>query len=497
MTVLLNDTLTWPDVARIAHGESLELAPHVWARIEQASAIVDALVQSGVRAYGITTGVGALADRVVSREQQSALSRHIVLSHSAGVGPALPKPEVRAIIAAQINNFAHGKSGVRPDIIRYYLKFLESGLTPVTPSRGSVGYLTHNAAIALLLIGEGKAELNGEILDGKTALAKIGLEPLTLRAKEGLSLVNGSACATGLSSLAVSRMARLLDWADAIAALSLEAAGAQIDALSEFAVSVRPSPGSLEVARKIETSLAGSQLIAAAKDRRTQDALSLRAIPHVHGAARDVFTSAARTVDQELASVTDNPFVSGTPDTPHVQSEAHAVAPHLAQAMDSLAIALAQLSIMSERRLDRLVSPLVSGLPAFLAQDAGAHSGFMIAQYTAAGLANENRRLAMPASVDGGVTSALQEDFLANPTPAVNKLLAALDNAEYIFAIELMAAAQAQDFVAGDGQRAPITDRLYTAARQHVASYADDRPLNPDIEALRNLLRTSDWSELR
>jgi histidine ammonia-lyase len=497
MTVRLKDTLTWPDIARISHGESLELAPNVWARIEQASAIVDAIVESGIRAYGITTGVGALADRVVSREQQAALSRHIVLSHAAGVGPALPRPEVRAIIAAQINNFAHGHSGVRPDIIRYYLKFLETGLTPVTPSRGSVGYLTHNAAIALLLIGEGRAELNDEILDGRAALEKIGLAPLTLRAKEGLSLVNGSACATGLSSLAVSRMARLLDWADAIATLTLEAAGAQVDALSEFAVSMRPSPGSLEVAQKIETYISGSGLIAAAKGRRTQDALSLRAIPHVHGAARDVFAAAAVTVNQELASVTDNPFVSGTPDQPHVQSEAHAVAPHLAQAMDSLAIALAQLSIMSERRLDRLVSPLVSGLPAFLAKDAGAHSGFMIAQYTAAGLANENRRLAMPASVDGGVTSALQEDFLANPTPAVNKLLAALDNAEYIFAIELMAAAQAQDFVAGEGQRAPTTEKLYKAARRHASFYADDRPLNPDIEALRAMLHASDWSEFR
>jgi histidine ammonia-lyase len=238
-------------------------------------------------------------------------------------------------------------------------------------------------------------------------------------------------------------------------------------------------------------------LIAAAKGRRTQDALSLRAIPHVHGAARDVFNAAAGVVNQELASVSDNPFVSGTPEKPHVQSEAHAVAPHLAQAMDSLAIALAQLSIMSERRLDRLVNPLVSGLPAFLAQDAGAHSGFMIAQYTAAGLANENRRLAMPASVDGGVTSALQEDFLANPTPAVNKLLAAIDNAEYIFAIELLAAAQAQDFVTGQGRRAAETDRLYREVREKAAVYADDRPLNPDIEALRAMLHASDWSEHR
>ena len=235
--------------------------------------------------------------------------------------------------------------------------------------------------------------------------------------------------------------------------------------------------------------LQDSGLIAAALGKRTQDALSLRAIPHAHGAARDVFDASASIIDQELASVTDNPVLLGTPEEPIVASQAHAVAPALGQAADSLAVAIAQIAAMSERRIARLVNPLVSGLPPFLASDAGCHSGFMIAQYTAATLVNDNRRLAAPASTDGGVTSGTQEDFLAHPTAAANKLLAVLDNAEYILAIECMAAAQAHDFLQEAGQRAAGTDVLYRLVRAHLTPYSDDRPLSTDMEKLRQLLR--------
>jgi histidine ammonia-lyase len=251
---------------------------------------------------------------------------------------------------------------------------------------------------------------------------------------------------------------------------------------------LRPSKGIQYVGVSLRARLAGSGLIAAAAGARTQDALSLRAIPHAHGAARDVFDRVAQVVDQELASVTDNPAVSGTPDAPVVSSQAHAVAPALAQALDSLAVALAQIAAMSERRIDRLVNPLVSGLPAFLAVDPGAGSGFMIAQYTAAALSAENRRLGMPASLDGGVTSALQEDFLSHPTAAANKLLALLDNAEQIIAIELAAAAQAHDLLAGRARRADGTDMIYRKVRLLVPTYADDRPLGGDLEQVRDMM---------
>ncbi|MBY5717495.1 histidine ammonia-lyase [Rhizobium leguminosarum] len=489
MTITIEAVLTWRDVARVGAGEALALSPIAWGRVEQASRIVARIVETGVRAYGVNTGVGALADTVVDRASQSLLSRSIVLSHACGVGPLLAALEVRAIIAAGIANFAHGHSGVRREIVEHLAALLEHDCIPDVPSKGSAGYLVHNAHIALVLIGEGSAHLGGRCMSGREALAAIGLEPLVLGAKEGLSLVNGTACATGLTAVALSRAERLLDWADAIAALTLEAAGCQIAAFDAAVLALRPSAGIEKVGTTLRARLAGSGLVAAAFGRRTQDALSLRSVPHAHGAARDVFDNSARVVDQELASVTDNPAVSGTPEQPIVSSEAHAVAPALGQAADSLAIALAQLGAISERRIDRLVNPLVSGLPPFLASDAGSHSGFMIAQYTAAALSNENRRLAAPAAMDGGLTSGLQEDFLAHPTAAAGKLLAVIDNAEYILAIELMAAAQAHDFLAAMAPRAAGTNLVYQAVREHVSHYGDERPLNGDIETVRSLIR--------
>ncbi|NLR98381.1 histidine ammonia-lyase [Rhizobium sp. P38BS-XIX] len=490
MTITIDQALSWRDVARVGGGEALSLSDAAWERVAKASRIVERIVETGVRAYGINTGVGALSDTVVDRDSQSRLSRNIILSHACGVGPLLPSREVRSIIAAQIANFSHGYSGVRPEIIRHLAAFLEHDCIPEVPSKGSAGYLTHNAHTALVLIGEGRAVVKGKSMGGAEALASIGLSPLVLGAKEGLSLVNGTACATGLSALALSRAERLMDWADAIAALTLEAVGCQMAAFDETVLSLRPSAGIAKVGRRLRSRLQGSALVAAALGRRTQDALSLRSVPHAHGAAWDVFDQTARIVDQELASVTDNPAVSGTPEQPIVSSEAHAVAPALGQAADSLAIAIAQISAMSERRADRLVNPLVSGLPPFLASDAGSRSGFMIAQYTAAALSNDNRRLAAPASLDGGLTSGLQEDFLAHPTAAATKLLAILDNAEYILAIELMAAAQAHDFLVSQGARASGTERVYAAVRSCVPIYGDDRPLNMDIETLRAVIAT-------
>ncbi|XUY28694.1 HAL/PAL/TAL family ammonia-lyase [Agrobacterium sp. rho-8.1] len=488
MTVLLDDKLTWQDVAKVSTKESLALSDVAYSRIEKAHKIVKSIVDRGIRAYGINTGVGALSDTVVDRAAQGKLSRNIILSHACGIGPLLDRRIVRAIIASQIANFAHGHSGVRKEVVTHLAIFLERDCIPDVPSRGSAGYLTHNAHVALVLIGEGSARIGDRAFSGRDALAEIGLQPLILEAKEGLCLVNGTACATGLSSVALDRAAHLLEWADAIASLTLEATGCQMLAFSEAALSLRSSRGIATVGAALRARLDGSDLIAAAQGKRTQDALSLRSIPQVHGAARDLFENCAAVVDRELASVTDNPAVSGTPEEPFVWSEAHAVAPALGLAADGLAIAMTQIAAMSERRIDRLVNPLVSGLPPFLASDAGSHSGYMIAQYTAAALANENRRLAAPASTDGGLTSGLQEDFLAHPTAAANKLLAVLDNVEYILAIEWMAAAQAHDFLAAVAGRASGTNAIYSLLRCHVAHYSDDRPISSDMETIRLLL---------
>lgn len=488
-TIVLNAPLTWGDVSAIAAGARLELSDAARQRIVAARQIVDVLVERGTRAYGINTGVGALANVVVDRSKQSELSRNIILSHAAGVGAPLGAHEVRAIITAQINNYAHGHSGIRLVVVEALLALLNGDCIPEVPAKGSVGYLTHMAHIALVLIGGGHATVGGKRLAGAEALAKIGLKPLVLEAKEGLSLVNGSPCATGIAALAVARSARLFDWADTIGAMSFENLGGQIAAFDKDVLAFQASPGMQVVGQHLRDYLEGSGLIAIAKGKRTQDALSIRAMPQVHGAARDLFDAAAAAVDRELASVSDNPLVAGTPEAPQVYSEAHAVSASLGLNMDALGVAVAEVAAMSERRLDRLVNPLVSGLAPFLAADSGSASGFMIVQYVAVSLVSENRRLAAPASLDGGITSALQEDHLAHATPAGQKAMAILDNAEQILAIELTAAAQAYDFQPQQLRRAPKTDAIYRAVRTSIATYADDRPLAGDLGRALAFLR--------
>lgn len=484
--IVLDAPLTWREIAAVANGARLTLSDAARQRIVDARRIVDALVERGIRGYGINTGVGALCDVVISRENQQALSRNIILSHACGVGEPLARPEARAVMAAQIANFAHGYSGVRVETVEALLALLNADLVPEIPSRGSVGYLTHAAAIGLVLIGQGSVDDGKSKIGGTEALSRIGLEPLRLEAKEGLSLVNGTPCATGLAALALSRAARLFDWADAAAAMTYENLGSQANAFAAGPLALRRSTGLDAVGASLRAFLAGSPMLAETAGTRTQDPLSLRAVPHVHGAARDALGQVAEVVDRELASLTDNPAVAGTPEAPEVHSQAHAVGAALGLAMDSLAVAVAEVAAISERRIDRLVNPLVSGRPAFLAGDSGVSSGFMIAQYTAVSLVAENRRLAAPASLDGGITSALQEDILTHATPAAWKALSIVDNLETILAIELLAAAQAYDLQ--PKARAARTDALYQRIRAAIPTYADDRPLNGDFARMRALI---------
>ena len=486
--ILLERSLSWRSVAEVADGAPLALSEGAWARIRAAHALVQSIVSLGVRAYGVNTGVGALCEVVVSEPKQSELSRNIVMSHAVGVGRALEPVEVRAIIAAAINNLAHGFSGVRPAVVERLLALLAEDCVPEVPAAGSVGYLSHMAHIALVLIGVGHARFRGQLLSGAEALRSMNLEPLVLEAKEGLSLVNGTPCAAGLSAVALRRMASLLEWADAAAAMTFENLRGQLSVFDAAGLELRVSAGVAEVGRNLRALLAGSGILQASAGRRTQDPLSLRAIPQVHGAARDALAHACKIVDEELASVTDNPVVVGTVEQPRAMSGANAVGAALGLAADSLAIAMAEVAAMSERRMDRLLNPLVSDLPAFLASDAGAGSGLMIAQYTAVALVADNRRLAAPASLDGGITSGLQEDHLSHATPAALKLLRIIDNAQIIVAIELLAAAQAYDLQKFSGTRAPRTADLHRLVRGVVPHYRDDRPLGEDIQTAVRLI---------
>lgn len=489
MTVIRSTRpLDWRQIAEIAGGATLALADDTLARIEAARGLVEEIVARGIRAYGVNTGVGALCDVIVSPGEQSTLSRNILMSHAVGVGAPLDAAQTRAIIAAAVNNYAHGHSGVRVEVVRQLVALLDADCLPEVPAHGSVGYLTHMAHVALVCIGEGHAHYRGERLPGREALRRIGLAPLVLGAKEGLSLVNGTPCVTGLAALALARAEHLLDWADCIAAMSFENLGGQLAAFDAGSLALRVSHGIERVGARMRGALADSGMLAAMAGRHTQDPLSLRTIPHVHGAARDVFDATSDVVDRELASVTDNPIVAGTREAPRVHSQAHAVGAGIALAMDSLAAAMAQVAAIAERRLDRLVNPLVSGLPAFLAAPGGTCSGFMIAQYTAVALVAQNQRLAAPASLDGGITSGLQEDHLCHATPAALKALDIIENATRVLAIELLAAAQAYDLQPGDARRAALTDTVWQRLRGRVPSYCDDRPLADDIAAAAALL---------
>ncbi len=487
--ILRDRPLTWRQVVAVAEGAPFVISDASRARIQAARDLVDSIVARGIRAYGVNTGVGALCEVVVEPSQQRHLSRNIIMSHAVGVGPALGRCEVRAIIAAAVNNFAHGCSGVRLTVVEAMVALLAQDCLPEVPVAGSVGYLSHMAHVALALLGEGHVQHAGVRRPSAGALRACGIQPLVLEAKEGLSLVNGTPCVTGLTALALLRADRLLNWADVISAMSFENLHGQLSAFDAAGLSLRASPALSRVAARLLSMLEGSELLAASAGRRTQDPLSLRAIPQVHGAVRDVFAHAAGVVDTELAAVTDNPIVVGTVELPRALSQANAVGTAIGLAADALGVAIAELAAMSERRVDRLVNPLVSGLPAFLASDSGAGSGFMIAQYTAVSLAADNRRLAAPASLDGGVTSGLQEDHLSHATPAALKLLRILDNAEFILGIELLAAAQAYDLQGGSLARAPNTEIVYRAVRGRIPHYRDDRPLAGDIELVREMIR--------
>lgn len=478
--------VSWQDVVAVArHGAPLALSDHAWARIDNAQAIVQCIVTSGERAYGVNTGLGALCNVSLEGEQLSRLSRNTLLSHACGVGAPLPDEQTRAIICAAIVNYSQGKSGIHRQVVEALLTLLDKRITPQVPSQGSVGYLTHMAHIGIALLGVGQVSYRGHIVSAAQALAEEGLLPVELGAKDGLCLVNGTPCMTGLSCLAIADAEQLAQWADVTGAMTFEALRGQLDAFDETVLALKPHPGMQQVGRNLRGLLAGSEVLARGQGVRTQDALSIRSIPQVHGASRDQLAHAIRQIETELNSATDNPLLLGTPDAWRVVSQANPHGQSVAMAADLLCMALAELGSIAERRLDRLINPLVSGLPAFLVSQPGVNSGMMIVQYVAASLCAENRQLAQPAVVDNYVTSGLQEDHLSLGTNAALKLHRVLGNVGQILAIEYLLAAQAFEFL-----KQPFPEHQCFGAGTHIAwrllreqvpPYDEDRWLAPDI----------------
>ena len=466
-------------------GEEVRLGPAAARTLGESRAFVDRLAAGAEPIYGITTGVGKLKDVVIPPGERAELQRNLVLSHAGGMGAPLPAAEVRAIMLLLAASLARGASGVRPLVVETVIACLNRRIHPVVPELGSVGAsgdLAPLAHVALCLVGEGAASDGGGQIPAAEALARAGLRPLVLETKEGLALLNGTHLMAGLGALAVLDAGRLTRMADVTGAMSLEALMGSNAAFDARIHALRPHPGQLATAANLRRLTAESGIIASHRDcTRVQDAYSLRCMPQVHGSAREAVAFARSVIERELASVSDNPLVF--PADGAVLSGGNFHGEVLGLALDTLAIGLAQLAGISERRCDRLVNPLTNeGLPAFLAHGGGVNSGYMIAQYTAAALVAELKTLTHPASVDSIPTSGLQEDYNAMGAGAALKLRRALANVRQILAIELLLAAQALDF------RLPLapgrgSDAARAALRARVRPLAGDRYLKADLDA--------------
>lgn len=498
---IFGDRLRLEDIEKVARGEVAEvkLAAEARARVEAARAFVDRIVEEGRVVYGITTGFGALAHVVIPPDRIRELQANLIRSHASGVGAPLPIEEVRAITLLRANVLARGHSGVRPVVIDLLLELLNRGVHPVIPERGSVGAsgdLAPLSHLALVLMGEGEAFYGGERLPGAEALRRAGLEPLTLEAKEGLALNNGTQAHTGIGVLALLAAERAVDTAEVAGAMSLEGLRGTPDAFDELIQRVRPHPGQAASAARLRWLLRDSEIRESHRenDPRVQDAYSLRCMPQVHGAARQALSYARQVLEIEVNSATDNPLIF--PEEGKVLSGGNFHGQPIAQVLDVVAMACADLASMSERRIARLIDPALSGLPAFLTREPGVHSGLMMAQIVAASLVTELKLRAQPASVDSVPTDANQEDHVSMGMASALKLRESVRLLETMLALELLTAAQALEFLKplrpGRG-----VEEAYTLVREKVPALEGDRSLSPDIAALEELVRCGVFARIR
>jgi len=483
------ETMTLEEVERIADGECCRLTAGARRRLRAARAVVDRAVKSGKQIYGVNTGFGELAQVRIADDKLDELQRNLVRSHAAGLGEPLPERTVRAILALRANCLVRGHSGLREATVQRLVELLDHGLHPIVPRHGSVGAsgdLAPLAHVALTLIGEGEFLRAGRRVPAGLALRRAGLSPLRLGPKEGLALINGTQVMTAIGVLALLQAERLADLADLAGAMSLEALQGSHRVFDARIHAARPQPGQIESARRLRSLLRGSQIVAAHRDcGRVQDAYSLRCMPQVHGAVRDALAYVRAVLEREVNASTDNPMVLVDDDEMISGGNFHGQPVSLA--LDHLGTAVCSLATISERRIERLVNPALSGLPAFLTPDPGLHSGFMIAHVTAASLVSENKGLAHPASVDTIPTSAAQEDHVSMGVHAARRAAAIVDHVADVLAIEVLCATQALDFLdplrAGSG-----VENARRHVRKHVPRLEADRVPHRDIAKVRGLL---------
>lgn len=502
--VLTGNDLTFEQLhAVVAYDETVSLARSAIERMNASRAVVDKLVASGKTAYGINTGFGKLASVRISAEQVRQLQVNLVRSHACGVGEPLSRAETRGMILLRANALAKGLSGVRPSVVQTLCDMLNHKIHPVIPSQGSVGAsgdLAPLAHLAQVVIGEGQAEVNGKIVSGNDAFKQASITPVALEAKEGLSLLNGTQGMLSLLGIALYRADVLVDTADVAAALSLDALRGSPGAFDARIMHARAYSGASRTALNLAHLNDGSQIReshrSSEKDPRVQDAYSLRCTPQVHGAVRDSLAQAREMAQVELNSATDNPLVfvkeNGEGD---IVSGGNFHGQPLAMAADQVAIAIATLGGISERRIEQMTNPLTSMLPAFLTPEPGLNSGFMIAQVTAAALTSENKALATPHSIDSISTSGNQEDYVSMGMSGARRLERMLTNLRHILAIELLCACQGIDLLA-PLKTGTLAARAYDAVRANSPKVVEDRPLASEINAISALIASGEFSKL-
>ena len=478
------------DLVKIARNNvGIKISAESESRINKARYLIDKWVKEGERIYGVTTGFGALSEVTISYEDTKKLQKKILLSHSAGVGKHIEDDVVRAMIALRVNDFCRGNSGLRLETIEKLSQILNAGIVPVVPEKGSVGAsgdLVPMAHLSLVLIGEGEAFVEGKRLSGAKALREKLIKPLVLEAGEGLALINGTQFMIALGCLALHDALNLCKHADIAASMSLETLMGTRAAFDPRIHKARPHTGQIKAADNMLRITANSEIISSHHDcSRVQDAYTLRCSPQVHGASWDAFAYVDNVIRVEMNSSTENPLIF--PESEEFLSGGNFHGQPLALACDFLGIAISELANISERRIERLVNPQLSGLPAFLIEDGGLNSGFMIAQYAAASLVSENKVLAHPASVDSIPTSANKEDHVSMGSIAARKCRDIVANTEEVIAIELLCAAQGIDLFtnvkAGDGILA-----AYEVIRSKVDYMKEDRILSTDIAKVKSLL---------
>ena len=463
---------------------TLQLAQSDWEAVAAARAVVTSIAAGDEAVYGVNTGFGLLAQTRIPRDQLDQLQTNLILSHCAGVGAPLPDPVVRLVIALKVRSLARGFSGVRRELIEALLALLTHDVLPVIPSKGSVvasGDLAPLAHMSAVLMGVGRARCNGREMPATEGLALAGLTPITLTAKEGLALINGTQVSTALALNGLFAIEDVFAAGIVAGALSIDALKGSDKPFDPRIHAARGQPGQIDVAAALRVLVAGSGIRASHVDcPRVQDPYSLRCQPQVMGACLDLIRQCARTLEIEAQAVTDNPLVFV--DDGDVISGGNFHAEPVAFAADTLALAACEIASLSERRLAQLIDPKLSGLPAFLVEHSGLNSGFMIAQVTAAALVSENKTLAHPASIDSIPTSANQEDHVSMAAFAARRLSDIAANGAVVVGVELLAAAQGIDFLRPLRSSAPL-EQVHAFIREHVPMWAEDRYMAADIEA--------------